>query len=377
MLQNSLTYSPSGADLPMGKPLAGPWPAGMRTLRMVVPRALCTYHRIACEGVPFFKLQEFARLQAQQHSPFVHFGASAVKQGQHLHLWLWDQAHEQRFAQKHGNPERFQVLAQSLLTQPAQQGVTWTAQGADPTAGCEAQLWRNRQLQDTQWFDAPPTAQTWQQRHAQYPELAANGWPLQLPALRASAPGTRAWGLNLLARAPTSPTISWQKLGNTTLVVCAAGVMAWAASLQGQMQAYQAIMADNEDFQAQKIAQEQPQQAARAATLNTVQRIKTLQSLQVNSRVLVALEEITQLFSRQGLWVRDIDINGLTIDATLIAPPGVTPRLTAIIGVIESSDLFHDARFTDVVPGGGFRFTWRITPATDSPVAPAQAQAKP
>jgi hypothetical protein len=75
--------------------------------------------------------------------------------------------------------------------------------------------------------------------------------------------------------------------------------------------------------------------------------------------------------------VRDIDINGPTIDATLIAPPGVTPRLTAILGVIENSELFYDARFNDVVPGGGFRFSWRIQtpspggaskePATDTP----------
>ena len=371
MLQNSLIYSPAGADLPIGKTPAGPWPAGLRTLRMVVPRSLCTYQRIPCEGVPFFKLHEFARLQAQQHSPFVHFGACAVKHGQYLHLWLWDKAHETRFAQKHDNPERFQVLAQSLLTQPAQQGVIWTFQGAGPDAGCEAQLWRNHQLQDTQWFDAPPNAQTWQQRHAQYPELAANGWPLQLPTVRASALVPRAWGRNLLNRASIAPTISWQKLVNTTLVLCAAGVLGWVASLQGQILAYQAIITDNEDFQAKKIAQEQPQQAARAVTLNTVQRIKSLQSLQANSRVLASLEEIAQLFSRQGLWVRDIDINGQTIDATLIAPPGVTPRLTAVIGVIENSDLFHDARFTDVVPGGGFRFSWRITPAADSPLAPA------
>jgi hypothetical protein len=335
----------------------------MRSLRMVVPRSLCSYHRIACEGVPFFKLQEFARLQAQQHSPFIHFGGSAVKQGKLLHLWTWDQAHEQRFAQKHGNPERFQALVQSLFSQPVQQGVVWIKQNDDPHGGCEAQLWHNRQLQDTQWFDGPPTAQTWQQRHVQFPELAANGWPLQVPPIRASAPSTRVWGHNLLVRERTSPAISWQKLGNTALVLCTAGVVSWAASLQGQIHAYQAIMADNEDHKAQKIAQEQPQQTARAATLNTVQRIKSLQSLNANSRVLVALDEVTQLFSRQGLWLREIDINGLTIDATLIAPPGVTPRLTAIIGVIENSDLFHSARFTDVAPGGGFRFSWRVHPA--------------
>lgn len=361
MLQNSLIYNPTGADAPMGKTGARPKPAWLYTPRMVVPRDLCTYHRISCEGVPFFNLQEFARLQAQQHTPFVRFGASAVKQGPHLHLWIWDQQHEQRFAQKQGNPERFQAIAQSLLTRPIAQGVVWTTHPAGPAHGCEAQLWQNRQLQDSQWFDTDPTPQTWQQRHAQYPELAANGWPQQLPPVRVNPPAERAFAINLTPRRrQQSQPIPWARLTQILLALSAAAVTGWAAWLQGQIMGYQNQIAANQAYQEQKIAQDQPQQAARASTHNTIQRIKGIQSLNANTRTLAALEEINQLFSRQGLWVRDIDINGQTIDTTLIAPPGVTPRLTAILGVIESSDLFYDARFTDVVPGGGFRFSWRI-----------------
>lgn len=344
---------------------------------MVVPRELCTYYRVPCEGVPFFKLQEFARLQVQQHTPFVRFGASAVKQGPYLHMWIWDQAYEQRFAQKHDNIERFQVVAQSLLTQPAEQGIIWSAQATGASQGCEAQLWRNRQLQDSQWFDAPPSAQTWQERHAQYPELATNGWPVQLPPVRISHIGGRAWGRNLTHRAQGTRPIRWTQLANALLVLAAASVIAWSAALQGQIHAYQARIADNEAFQLQKVDQDQPQIAERATVLTAVQRIKLLQSLNANSRVLVALEEIARLLSRQGLWLRDIDINGLTVDATLTAPPGVTPRLTAIVGVIESSELFHDARFNDVVPGGGFRFSWRIQPADAAPTLEAKAGVAP
>jgi hypothetical protein len=331
---------------------------------MVVPRELCTYHRISCTGVPFFNLQEFARLQAQQHTPFVRFGVSAVKQGPHLHLWIWDQQHEQRFADKQGNPERFHAIAQSLLTRPIAQGVVWTTHPAGPAHGCEAQLWQNRQLQDSQWFDAVPSAQTWQQWHAQFPELAANGWPQQLPLVRVNPPAERSFAINLTPRrSQQSQPIRWSRLIHIVLVLTAAAVVGWAASLQGQILGYQAQIAANQAYQEQKIAQDQPQQAARARTHNTIQRIKSIQTLNANTRTLAALEEINQLFSRQGLWVRDIEINGPTIDTTLIAPPGVTPRLTAILGVIESSDLFYDARFTDVVPGGGFRFSWRIQTA--------------
>jgi hypothetical protein len=344
---------------------------------MVVPRNLCTYHRIPCDGVPFFKLQEFARLQALQHSPFVQYGSSAVKQGSLLHLWIWDQKHEDRFAQKHGQPKRFQSIAHSLLARPLAQGLLWIAHPAGPEKGCEAQLWQNRQLQDSQWFDTPPTPQAWQQRHAQYPELATHDWPLQLTPIKFSPCSERPFGINLTPRAQNRQPIHWAPIGNTLLVLGAAGVIGWAAWLQGQILGYQNQIATNQAYQEQKIEQDQPQQIARAATYNTLKRIQSIQSLNANTQALASLEEINQLFSRQGLWVRDIDINGPTIDATLIAPPGVTPRLTAILGVIESSELFYDARFTDVVPGGGFRFSWRIQSPKSSETAGEHANDTP
>lgn len=365
MLQNSYIYNPYGPDTTRGQPRSKAWSSWLRAPRLVMPRSLCTYHRIPCEGIPFFKLQDFARLQAQQHSPFINFGSSAVKHGQYLHLWIWDQKHEERFVQKNGQLTRFNTLVQSLLTRPIGKGVVWQTSTALP--GCEAQLWQNRTLQDSLWFDAPPSAQDWQQRFAQYPELAANGWPSQLPPPRMST--DRAWpfAINLTPRIHKTKAIPWGSVAKTVLVIAAAGIAAWAAWLQGQIIGYQEKIADNRAVQEQKINQDQPQQMARARTYQVLQRIKAIKSLNAQSQTGASLEEITKMFSRQGLWVRDIDITGQTIDATLIAPAGVTPRLTAILGIIESSPLFDDARFTDVVPGGGFRFSWRITPQAVSP----------
>lgn len=361
MLQNSSIYNPIGADAPLGKVRSSPWPAWLRRPRMVVPRHLCTYHRIPCEGVPFFKLQDFANLQAQQHAPFVHFGVSAIKQGSQLHLWIWDKKHEDHFAQKHGKPERFQTIVQSLLTRRIASGVMWMPHDAGSSKGREAQLWKNYKLQDSQWFDAPPSQEIWERRLAQYSELTQTGWPLQLPPpARQGVVSERSFAINLTPRKHTSPPMRWRQWFNTLLVFSLAGVAGWAAWLQGQIQGYQEQMTANQAYKEQKISQDQPQQTARAATYNTLRRIKSIQGLSADNKVGDSLAEITQLFSRQGLWVRDIDINGQTIDATLIAPPGVTPRLTAILGVIESSLMFYDARFTDVVPGGGFRFAWRI-----------------
>lgn len=361
MLQNSLIYNPAGDDTPVGQPSSGRWPAWLRVPRMVVPRALCTYHRVPCEGVPFYELRQFARLQAQLHSPFVQFGSSAIRQGQVLHLWIWDAVHEQGFAQKHGQPQRFHTVAQSLLAKPQALGVSWLASANGQ--GLEALLWADKKLKDSLWFEAPPAAHDWQQRLAQDPLLAETGWPAQLPPSAAQAPGHWPWSINLTPRQQPTVQIDWERISRMTLWASAIAVAAWGAWVQGQIRGYQDRILDDQQFQEQKVAQEQPQQKARAQTLNIQQRIRSLQALNANSRVLQALDEVSRLFSRQGLWVRDIDINGLTVEATLVAPPGVTPRLTAILGVIENSELFHDARFVDVAPGAGFRFSWRIEPA--------------
>jgi hypothetical protein len=356
MLQNSLIYNPAQADTPT--PAHKPAKGLVRWLPvcMVVPRELCTYHRVSCTGVPFYKLQDFARLQALQHAPFVQFGASAVRQGQTLHLWIWDQQHETRFAQQHGHTGHFQALAQSLLSRPIAQGVVWLA---TPT-GHEAQLWAGKKLQDSQWFAQPPSAHVWAQRQAQNPELAALGWPERLPPVHASAMASRPWSLNLIARQRSAPALNWQQLSNATLVLGAAALLGWGGWLQGQIHGHQARIQANQAQQEATIGQQVPQQQARAQTLGTVQRIQSVQALNAQTRTEAVLVEVNRLLSRQGLWVRDLDLNGSTVEATLIAPPGVTPRLTAILGVLENSELFHDARFVDVVPGAGFKFAWRV-----------------
>jgi Tfp pilus assembly protein PilN len=356
MLQNSLIYNPAQAD--EAAPAHAPSKGLSRWLpvSMVVPRDLCTYHRVSCAGVPFYKLQEFARLQALQHAPFVQFGASAVRQGQTLHLWIWDQQHETRFAQQHSHIGHFQAIAQSLFSRPIVQGVVWLA---TPT-GHEAQLWLGKKLQDSQWFAHPPSAHDWAQRQAQNPELAPLGWPARLPPAHASVMGSRPWSINLITRQRTQPPLNWTQLSNATLLLGAAALLGWGGWLQGQIHGHQARIQANQAQQENIFEQQVPQQQARVQTLNAVQRIQRIQALNAQTRSEAVLVEVNRLLSRQGLWVREIDLNGSTVEATLIAPPGVTPRLTAILGVLENSALFHDARFVDVVPGAGFKFAWRV-----------------
>ena len=356
MSLNFSSSSPSDLPVPAGFPHFQRSRLWMRVPRFVVPRELSVYFRISCRNVPFHQLKGFARLQAQALSPFVRFGSSAVRQGAYLHLWIWDKAEEERFSQQRGGITRFTTIAQSLLSKPLRDGVVWVVSGQ----GVEAQLWSGNQLQDAQWFDEPPSAKAWQQRLAESPGLLARGWPQHLPAQPpATAEAQRAWARNLTPRAQPGSGFSAQRLSRQLLVLAVVSVLGWAAWLLGQKQGLENIKAQNESFQQQQLSQRGPDHASRVATLQLQQRIQSIQALHEGSSPRRVLEGVSTLLSRQGLWLRDIHIQAETVEATIVAPPGITPRLTSIVAALENEPMFREARFVDVLPGGGLKFSWR------------------
>jgi hypothetical protein len=57
---------------------------------LLVPRQLCLFEAVPCAEVRWFEMANFARLQLLRLSPFARTGASAVRRGGYLLLWLWD-----------------------------------------------------------------------------------------------------------------------------------------------------------------------------------------------------------------------------------------------------------------------------------------------
>lgn len=339
----------------------------LRAPRFVVPRELSIYYRVSCQGIPFHQVSSFARLQARALSPFAHFGANAVRQGAHIHLWIWDKALEERFARDRGGITRFSTVAQSLLSKPAREGVIWLASGQ----GVEAQLWSRSQLQDAQWFDEPPSASVWKLRHAEAPALLARGWPLHLPPqLSMPTVAARPWARNLTPRIQPASTFTVQQLSRYMFALAVLSVLGWGAWLLGQKHGLENYRDHNQTQQQQRLSQRSPDQASRTTTLQLQQRIQSIQGLASGTSPRRVLEGLSTILTRQGLWLRDINIQAGTVEATIVAPAGVTPRLTSIVGALEGEPLFHDARFVDVSPGGGFKFSWRTHPSPISGQTP-------
>ena len=300
-------------------------------------------------------------MQAEQLSPFQLFGACAVKQDQVLHVWMWDKAIETDFAEKHGGRAASSVLPQALLGVPREQGVSWLRYKNQQ--GASAQLWRAGKLVDSIYWALPPTPESWASQAAQQPELAARGWPQTLPS--GSMVGTvivadKPWGRNLLVNPVQLPAIALLPLARAALWLATAALAAASAAYLTERYAHQKAIAEGAISQKQRMAALEPDQQARDAAQSIGRWVQSAQALSPRPAKIDILNEAAGLLTRQGLVVRDLEFTPPTITATLVQATGAELRLTSVIGAIEASSLFYDARFIDVVTGSAFKFTWRV-----------------
>lgn len=363
MFQESFLFNPHGADPAVSRSMFSSLPGPLKSLRMVVPRQLCAYQRADCTGVPRLNLAGFARLQVEALAPFAQHGACVVRQGNWLHIWVWDAATEAAFSQKHGGKAHFSALPHSLYSNPVANGIVWLA--APGSDGVEGQLWKDRQLIDSMWFEQRPDAQAWAALHAQLPGFHALGWPLTQPdssAVNAAAAAPRPWARNLTPRLQHRARIRWSSLAPVALVLATAGLAGWGSWLYSQKTSQQQAIDQGLESQERLLAELEPVQQARQRASTTLAWINAAQALSPAPTAHSIIAELADIFTRQGLVVRELEINAPTVQATLVATAGGSPRLTAVLGVLENHPWFYDARFVDVSGGTGFKFAWRLRP---------------
>lgn len=365
MLHKSYLFNSQEPDVLLSKPVFKGLPASFIRLDLVVPRQLCTHFRISCAGVPRLRLAAFAQLQVQAMAPFVHYGTYVIHQGNWLHAWVWDAAIETAFSNKHGSEHRFHALPYSLYSTPVANGVVWLASPSHQ--GIEAQLWQNKQLIDSQWFDTPPSEANWADLRALTPELESTGWPVTLPtpnAAQTCAIQPRPWGSNLIPRKHLRYKINWTYIVPSSLVIATAGLAGWGAWLYSQKETYQQAITLGIKSQERRLAELEPIQKARQRTQQTLMWVNAANALAPAPTTSDILNELANIVTRQGLLVRELEITPPTMQATLVATTGGSPRLTAVLGALENHPWFQDARFVDVSGGSGFKFSWRMRPTT-------------
>jgi hypothetical protein len=361
MLSQSYLFNRSGTDPLVSGAAMSLLPGALQRLHMVVPREACVYARVSCAGVPRLGLRNFAKLQAEQLSPFQQFGAFATRQGQTLHVWMWDKTLEASFQAKHSGRVAQTALPQSVFAQPRERGVGWLRHASQ--SGVEAQLWRNHALVDSLYFESPPNAEHWATMTAQHPGLLALGWPDSLPAggdARTYTAAAKPWGRNLLSTPLRLPSFNGPAIARLALWLATAALAAVSAALWTERAAHQKLIAEGAEVQKQKLEALEPMQQARDKAQNVERWLNAVQALNPRPPKVDILHDVAELFTRQGLTLRDFELTPPTISATVVPYSGSNLRLTSVIGAIEAQPRFYDARFVDVAGNNGFKFTWRL-----------------
>ena len=371
MLVESFLFDPAGVGPAWGTraralgSIAFLTPSVLRGLRMVVPQDQCFYARTSCAGIPSGGLAGFARLQAEQLSPFQSFGAYAVRQDQVLHVWMWDKSLEALFAERHRGRALRAVVPQVLFSAPRERGVSWSRYvGPGGKSGASALLWHAGKLVDLIYFALPPSSESWVAMLMQQPQLSALGWPLEAPS--GSAPGansiisSKPWARNLLVNRWALPRFALLPLARLVLWCSTAALAAGSATFLAERYADEKAIAESAENQKQRMAALEPQQQARDAAQSLGRWLASAQTLSPRPAKIDILNEVATLLSRQGLVVRELELTPPTVSASLVPATGSELRLTSVISAIEDSPLFYDARFVDVAGGNGFKFTWRL-----------------
>jgi hypothetical protein len=359
MLRSCYLFDEQGNDLPL---VDGTAPAALRHalgVVLVVPRSQCLYLRLDARGIPLLRLRSYARLQLLARSPVVQPDVFVARQGDTLHLWLWDREFVQSFARRQGLPaSRIEVLPSSVLTKPASPdgAVLLRTPGS---AGVHAQLWQGGRLLHDGWFEEAPDALEWRTWRDDIERQEGLQWPESPPLAQSSHVLGRRWTRNLLreralgATLPAAP-VARMALGGATLATLGYGV-----ALQAQLYLYKAQIEEVQRAQTEVSARLRPIEEARRGALEAQQWVTQADRLVQRPSATALLERIGSTVTGQGAVVRDLDIQGDIMRATLAPAAGELslPDLTAALTQVGE---FDDVRFIDAAPGKGFRFAWRL-----------------
>lgn len=337
------------------------WIAKYTPVNIVIPRALCFYHRVSCAGIPFLKLRAFAKIQANIKSPFSEFGLFSLKQDDYIHLWIWskeiEKEIEKEISYKLGGNQRFRIYPSSLAAKKKSSGVLFLYD--DEGQGVESQLWVNHKLCDSLFFSEVPTPLSWSRFLSENPTLSEIGWPSEIDEELEISDKQDLWGLNLTPSANSYIAINFALLFELILVLSTFFIIVWGANSLARINATQKFINSELDLRASTSAELEPIIEAKNRVKTKQDWIEGVNSLVPSPSITSILQDFSKTWPAKELLIRELDISPPTIQVTFVSRKG-TAQLTQILETVESNNFYYDAKFLDVVGGDGLKLSWRI-----------------
>lgn len=360
LLRNQLTalFSPTrrlAEDLAPILHQGGPF----GSMEWVVPRAQCHYRRMDLSALPVRQRLAAARLTAQRYEPASGAVHHLAWTGPIAHCWTWPQPLLRVVQQLDG------WIPESLLRAPmALDGPRLLGQ----YVGFEGQLWRNGQLQSSQWWPQPPTLDAWRRF------LRAGGLPSAavepLPDIHELAWLPAPWG-DLRRSLPGSPAarerMAW---------VAGASIVALGLGWQLLAQVHWAVAIARVDSQVQTLrAKATPLLEARERADVALAALQELRGLQLGVSDYVLMAQVLRPLPadvRLAGWQRENN-------RLRVAVAGAQPDPRPYVSAYQVDPLLADVTAAPSNEGATMEldFTLPSAEAPDDPAAAADADGAP
>lgn len=300
----------------------------------ILARPLYRFAKFDLKQIPRAKRQQALKLQLDQWSPYAASGFYVAWQGDEAFVWCWDADRVQRaMAESRLNPKGVSIIPETLLYHAADQGLRLIK----CLNGFEAQLWQNKRLEQSRWWQQLPTAAEWTlfQRDA---GVQPQDQIETVPQPHSPDMQPRPWAKSTGLLGQSDQAWQYERLAVALGVFLLALPSLWyGLSLFKLQKAYEMRKAQLAEIQRQA----QPVIEARRQALDELARIQVLRNLDVYPDQLALMAKVADILPKNESFLKEWDYqNGkLKIAIALPAPAPSSSLVSAFQLAGEFSDV--------------------------------------
>lgn len=298
----------------------------------ILARPLYRYRKFNISQVPRKNRSQALQLELGQWTPFSESSYHIGWYGDQALVWCWDRGRiEQAIRSQRLNPKHVQVLPETLLHSPIQNGVRLM----HCSEGFEGQVWQQGALAHSRWWPHTPSAEDWLmfQRDA---SIAPETQQHQTPAAQSGPLNAHPWLTTTGDRADTNQ--------NERLAVAVGILLLMLPTLWYGINLYK-IHQSNRQYQtalAQLKPQVEPIMLARSQALDYSVRIKSLRAITRYPEQLALMARVAEVLPDDKSYLKEWNFQPGKLKITLASPNEIAS--SALIGNLQRAGSFRDIK---------------------------------
>lgn len=301
-------------------------------VQWVLARPLYRYRKFDISQVPKKNRSQALRLELGQWTPFAESSYHIGWRDDQALVWCWDRSRtEQAIRSQRLNPKRVQVLPETLLRSPMQDGVRLMHCGE----GFEGQVWQQGTLVHSRWWSHTPSAEDWLmfQRDA---SIAPEAQQYQPPAAQSNPLNVRPWLTTAGDRADTNQ--------NEWLVVAVSFLLLMLPTLWYGINLYKTHQSKRhyQIVLAQLKQQVEPIMLARSQALDYLVRIRSFHAINQYPEQLTLMSKVAGVLPNDKSYLKEWNFQSGKLKITLASPNEIAS--STLISNLQLAGCFRDVK---------------------------------